>query len=115
MSLAHLLADVARLGITLEARGDRLRYRPRSAVTPELVERLTAHKAELLAMLLPTPGMAPASLPTAPAVPVCRCGSTTWRDVPIHGGQSLRRDCAVCGRFIAFPVWQRTNTGHKDQ
>jgi hypothetical protein len=36
---------------------------------------------------------------------VCRCGSTKWRDVPIHGGRSIRRDCARCGRFIAFPLW----------
>ena len=33
---------------------------------------------------------------------VCRCGSTTWRDVPIHDGQSVRRDCGRCGRFIDF-------------
>jgi hypothetical protein len=36
---------------------------------------------------------------------VCRCGSTQWRDVPIHGGQSIRRDCARCGRFLSFPLW----------
>jgi hypothetical protein len=41
---------------------------------------------------------------------VCRCGSTQWRDVPIHGGRSIRRDCARCGRFIAFPLWY----GHKE-
>lgn len=37
--------------------------------------------------------------------PMCRCGSTTWRDVPIHDGQSVRRDCSLCGRFLEFPVW----------
>jgi hypothetical protein len=36
---------------------------------------------------------------------VCRCGSTRWRDVPIHGGRSIRRDCARCGRFLSFPLW----------
>jgi len=36
---------------------------------------------------------------------VCRCGSTQWRDVPIHGGRSIRRDCARCGRFLGFPLW----------
>jgi len=36
---------------------------------------------------------------------VCRCGSTTSQDVPIHNGRSVRRDCACCGRFIEFPVW----------
>lgn len=37
--------------------------------------------------------------------PICRCGSSDYVDHPIHDGQSLRRDCAICGRFIAFPVW----------
>ena len=37
--------------------------------------------------------------------PICRCGGTTWRDVPIHGGQSVRRDCGRCGRLLDFPVW----------
>jgi hypothetical protein len=41
---------------------------------------------------------------------VCPCGSTQWRDVPTHGGQSIRRDCARCGRFLSFPLWY----GHKE-
>ena len=48
---ADLLAELTELGIELVASGDRLRYRPRSAVTPDLVERLRIHKAELLAIL----------------------------------------------------------------
>jgi hypothetical protein len=51
MSLVHLLADVARLGIKLEVCGDRLRYHPRSLVTSDLVARLKARKAELLPLL----------------------------------------------------------------
>ena len=51
MSAMKLLADSARLGIRLEAHGDRLRYAPRSAVTPDLADRLKAHKGELLAIL----------------------------------------------------------------
>jgi hypothetical protein len=34
-----------------------------------------------------------------------RCRSTGFLDVPIHNGQSVRRDCARCGRFIVFVVW----------
>jgi len=34
-----------------------------------------------------------------------RCGATRYYDVPIHGGQSTRRDCARCDRFIEFPIW----------
>ena len=99
-STAELLADVARRGIKLEPHGDRLRYCPRSAVTPDLAERLAAHKAELLAMLqtnAPTHREAPEPIPVAsspPAVdsaPRCpRCGFRGSVDVPIHDGQSMR-------------------------
>lgn len=47
------MADLAGRGIRLEAHGDRLRYHPRSAITPDLVDRLRDHKAELLAILRP--------------------------------------------------------------
>ena len=53
MSVPALMADLARLGVRLEAHGDRLRYSPRSAVTPELAARMKSHKAELLAILRP--------------------------------------------------------------
>ena len=33
------------------------------------------------------------------------CGPIALRDVPIHGGQSLRRDCGRVGRFRDFPCW----------
>lgn len=51
MSAAELVADLARRGIRLEAHGERLRYYPRSALTPDLLDRLKAHKAELLASI----------------------------------------------------------------
>jgi hypothetical protein len=51
VSAAELITDLARLGIRIEAHGDRLRYSPRSAVTPDLAERMKAHKVELLAIL----------------------------------------------------------------
>lgn len=40
-----------------------------------------------------------------PVVRCPRCGPTAFNDFPIHGGQSVRRDCANCKRFILFPVW----------
>jgi hypothetical protein len=49
--VAVLLVELARRGIELRAAGDRLRYRPRSAMTPDLADRLTAHRADLLAIL----------------------------------------------------------------
>lgn len=72
--------------------------------------------ADQAARLRPTPEVAPAppvastDAPATSAEPVCRCGSTTWRDVPIHGGQSIRRDCGQCQRFIEFPVWYGQTT-----
>lgn len=34
-----------------------------------------------------------------------RCGSTAFVDVLIHDGQSRRRDCGKCNRFLSFPRW----------
>lgn len=48
---AALLNELTDRGIELQAHGDRLRYRPRSAVTSELAEQLRAHKPELLVIL----------------------------------------------------------------
>src|SRR5687768_5097553 len=97
--LADLLKDCDAHGIRLLLAGDGglTIDAPQSALTPDLLGRLKAHKAELLAMLRPAPEVAPALpvvasvAPTKPAKAVCRCGGTTWRDVPIHGGQSVRR------------------------
>jgi TubC N-terminal docking domain len=149
MSAAQLLADLAQRGIRLEGDGERLRYYPRSAVRPEVLERLKAHKGELLQLLRPTLGFDVDSAPDAEPAPIsekqthrmpqelrrrveatpdtwqnidptttkqiCRCGSTTWRDVPIHDGQSSRRDCGKCGRFIEFSIWYGNGTGHNGQ
>jgi len=126
MSASTLMANLATQGIRLEARGDRLCYRPRQAMTPELVQQVKAHKAELLTFLA-TADMPETTLeafqafdrdPTkavdaiknstvkdSTAAQCGRCHSTEYRDTPIHNGQSVRRDCAECGRFIDFPQW----------
>jgi len=46
-----LLAELSEAGIELVSRGKRLACRPKSAVTQELVERIRAHKQELLEIL----------------------------------------------------------------
>ena len=134
------------LEIQLEAHGDRLRYWPRSAVTPDVADRIKTHKGDLLAILrsadapqlnslLPIDAMvsADARCPDdskvdhagddqeAQSISCARCGSSEFRDVPIHGGRSMRRDCARCQRFVEFTVWCGTNrsgspyTGQIDQ
>ena len=35
------------------------------------------------------------------------CGCVETIDVPLHGGQTIRRDCSQCGAFIGFPRWRR--------
>lgn len=50
---AALLADLTDRGIELRAENGRLRFRPVTAITPDLAERVKAHKGELLALLDP--------------------------------------------------------------
>ena len=117
MSVAQLLSDLGQIGIHLEANGERLRYCPRSALMPDLLARLKASKAEVLALMQRDRPASPEAAQSTPNVfdgpgvkqperpaerilarsqfsakpceryqPVCRCGSTTWQDVPIHDG-----------------------------
>ena len=51
MNVTSLLDELHSLGVTLEARGDQLRFRPVNAVPPDLVEHLRANKEEVLARL----------------------------------------------------------------
>ena len=121
--LSDLLAECDAVGIRLAlADGGGLEIdAPKDALTPDLLSRLKAQKADLLAMLRPaasgspSPGADAQRAAQKPTGPICRCGSTTWRDVPIHGGQSVRRDCGHCGRFLEFPVWYGNDTGQKGQ
>ena len=49
-----ILADVRRRGLTLQADHGKLLFRPRSAMTPDLAERIKAHRLALLAVLSDT-------------------------------------------------------------
>jgi len=95
-----LLADDG--GLTIDA--------PEKALTAALIERLKISKPDLVALLSGNThrrGNIDALK--------CRCGSTQWRDIPIHGGRSIRRDCAACKRFLEFAVWYGKNAGPKGQ
>ena len=98
--LAELLADCDAHGIRLLLADDGglTIDAPQDDLTPDLLDRLKAHKAELLTLLrggrcfdvdsASDAEPAPIIDPPTNAEAVCRCGSTTWRDVPIHDGQS---------------------------
>jgi hypothetical protein len=93
MTAMQLLADLRQRGIKLAAHDGRLRFHPKAAVGPQLLLTLRRHKAELLALLLGEP------------LTCRRCGTAGILEVLIHGGRSVRRDCAQCGRFVEFPIW----------
>ncbi len=92
MSATELLADLARLGIEVIAHGDRLRYGPRSAMTPDLAERLRTHKAELLAILRPAVAETVAERPAAVPEPI-------WEEDYIDPPDP----CSECG---TLELWQ---------
>lgn len=111
-TLANLLAECDAQGIrlVLAGNGGLTIDAPHEVLTPELIERLRTHKTELLAILRPKRSVQVSrAAPAIPAKPVCRCGSTTWLNVPIHDAQSTRRDCVRCGRFIDFSRWYGTD------
>lgn len=67
-TIAVILADAARRGIILQAHAGKLRFRPRSAMTSDLSERIKAHAPELLALLAEpaTDTTPPSDMPTVP-------------------------------------------------
>ena len=110
--VAELLTECDAIGIRLvpAGKGGLTINAPQEVLTPDLVERLRTNKSELVALLQPKPRLDyMRTALTDRAAPVCRCGSAVWRDVPIHNGQSTRRDCARCGRFIDFSRWYGTD------
>jgi hypothetical protein len=51
MSARELLEELRERGVELVVEGELLRFRPRTAITPELLDRLRAHKPKLLKLL----------------------------------------------------------------
>lgn len=51
----RLLLELTRRGIELQAHGHQIRYRPRSAMAPDLAEQVKVHKIALLAILAGDP------------------------------------------------------------
>ena len=106
MTTAELLADLGRLGIELVAHGDKLRYRPRSAMTPDLAERLKTHKSALLAVLRPAEGPAradplpggddPQLVERQPDVAAPALGPDGWPEDSVEPGDP----CASCGSLL---------------
>ena len=117
--------DLVEALAAVHAAGGRLRLvdgRVRVDVDVELPESvwaaLAAHRDELAAIatrggpiwdsspIWPTRSRDRNQLPLPAGLDSCdRCRSTETTDQTIHGGRSVRRDCAACGRFRKFTVW----------
>lgn len=53
MGAPEVLAELTRRGVEVAVVGDRIRFRPQSAVTPDLRAALAEHKADLIRILSP--------------------------------------------------------------
>ena len=51
MTATEIIRDLRRRGVELQAQGDRLRFRPKEAVTPDLLALLVQYKPKILAAL----------------------------------------------------------------
>lgn len=51
MLVHEILEEVGRRGVSLFPKGDRIRFYPKNTLTPELLEELKKHKAEILVVL----------------------------------------------------------------
>ena len=107
MSAQELLTDLQSKGIQITADGDRLKIKaPRGTVTPELRERLAAHKPDILAAL---------SMPSRPELDsICR---RAVRDYPHVDTARLRRFLEVaqdphwCTERVARHIARRMAEG----
>lgn len=111
MTASELLTALRDKGIRLEARGNKLRYYPASAVEPELREVLAAHKTEVLALLKASDeeiawrikAMLP-QIPDTGPIPllIARAGIETRRGQCVSCGNLLQPSdgfvCTLCGR-----------------
>jgi len=109
----EVLAELARRGVEVAVDGDRLRFRPQGAVTPDLRAALAEHKADLIRLLgddeevawrveamrpqVPRTGAIPVLLarPEAKYAPRGTCVSCGG---PLAAGRRSR--CAPCVRAV---------------
>ena len=122
MSASELLVGLRDCGVELVATGDQLRYRPREAVTPQLLDDLREHKPELLKLLESEQhklqGVNCCSEDSHPEVcnlkaagwkPKRRCGKTIWES-PENGfwySQEMALELLRLDPLAQSPHYQR--------
>jgi len=89
MTATETLIELQKLGVVLKPQGDNVHYRaPRGVLTPELLQSLVKHKAEVLTLLIEPVDYAACVC----SVPVGRTGPDT---------------CIVCELPLICPVCER--------
>ena len=112
----ELLNELNRLGVVLVASGgDRLRFRPRAAVTPGLVNRLKERKAEILTFMANTWPEAepwPESCPECGGLELWETPTGKWRcmkcDPPRKAQRLLERTERIRRRHVGRPGLKRS-------
>ncbi len=87
MNASQLITELTRLGIRIEAKGDQLRFKPQSAVTPDLAVRMKAHKGALLKILSSR----------SMDLGACACCGEELLEIPTSDG-FLNLECPSCDR-----------------
>ncbi len=98
--IAVLMADLDQAGIVIRAHGGRLRYSPRSAVTPCMLNRMKIHKRELLEILLGE-DKEPVATPG---------GDDVWVDFDSLPGLYTIKPCPRCDSLAKW--WDLTGGEH---
>ena len=102
MTATQILSELQHRGVSLEVAGDKLRFRPKAAVTPDLVEALRRRKSEILAVLRESPAPVKARVRGQDVVT-----ETAQAEICFHcHGEKICRciSCAVPGS--AAPRWE---------
>jgi hypothetical protein len=94
-----LLAELTRRGVEVAVDGDRLRFRPQDAVTPDLRAALIKHKTDLIRLLGPDDEVAWRIEAMRPQVP--RTGTIPVLIARIEAKFAPAGTCVSCGDPLA--------------
>ena len=100
MTVRDLLAELDRRGVKLAAAGERLRYRPRDAVSPELRAAIIEHKPELLARVAEEEAEARSRVDAAcdPPSPVYSPAAPSLVGQPVSTTSSASAEMPIAGK-----------------
>jgi len=109
----ELLVELFRRGVTVKADGDKLRFFPRSKLTPELVEQLRQHKGAILKtlsrVLVPARPAKPSTGPTLDTadetLPAPRESAGSVDAGWLDGGDELP-DLEPCPQCGGLELWE---------